>query len=100
MLKEQESLKKNKEIIEKLNQKSQFIHKKHGKQMNALEMKIKANWLRHWTQREKEIEVIKKRYKNSKHDLTQKYKQDWLKLTKQSPIAKMTIKEQISDFQS
>ncbi len=93
-------MRRNQELLEKLSQKTQLIHRKHSREISALETKIKTNWLSKWSQREREVETVRKKYKNAKNNLMLRYKQDWLLVVRQSPAVRMAIKEQISDFQS
>ena len=81
-----------------MSQRRFLVRRKHKKETSAFEMKIKSNWLRLWQQRERDLEVLHKRYKNAQIDLIQKYKQDCLHIKNRSPIAKMDIKESLSQF--
>ncbi len=97
-LQEEDAARKGKLVEEKIGQQRYLIKKKHKKETTAFEMKIKSNWLRLWQQRERDLDVLRKRYKNSQFDLIQKYKQDCLRVKTQSPITKMEIKESLSQF--
>ena len=88
----------NSELLARLNNKSQLIQKKHSKELFALEMKIKRNWIEICKQRQNGIQMISKWYNNKKQDIIQKYKQKLLILERQSPIIRMEIKSQISKF--
>lgn len=97
-VKEQDTERNKNVILERLNQKSQDIQRKHSKEIAAMEMKIKRNWIVLWKQRQQDFEVIKKWYKNSKYDLAQKHKQHCMKLDHYSPAIRMDIKNNISNF--
>jgi len=97
-VKEQNTERNKNAILEKLNQKSQDIQRKHSKEISAMEMKIKKNWIVLWKQRQKDFDTVKKWYKNNKHDITQDYKQRWLKMDYYSPVVRMDIKNNISNF--
>eukprot|EP00826_Nyctotherus_ovalis_P051231 TRINITY_DN6391_c0_g1_i12.p1 TRINITY_DN6391_c0_g1~~TRINITY_DN6391_c0_g1_i12.p1 ORF type:complete len:183 (-),score=60.84 TRINITY_DN6391_c0_g1_i12:133-681(-) len=85
-------------VLEKLNLKVLDIQRKHSKEIAAMEMKTKRDWIVLLRQRKKDFDVIKKWYKNSKHDITQKYSQSWQKLEFYSPIVRMNKKNNISNF--
>lgn len=94
----QDSERNRSAVLEKLNLKVQDIQRKHSKEIAAMEMKVKRDWTVLLRQRQKDFDVIKKWYKNSKHDVTQKYSQSWQKLEFYSPIVRMNKKNNISNF--
>ena len=94
----QDSMENKSMVINRLNQNSYTIKKKHKRQLSAMEMKIKNNWATLCNKRQKEIEVLEKWYKNNKKDLELKYKQKKLKLDKLSPKIRMEVKSNISNF--
>ena len=97
-VKENDLERNNAILIDKLNHTSQCIQRKHSKEIAAMEMKIKRNWIVLWRQRQKNIEMVKKWYKNSKREIKQKYKQNWIKMEQRSPIIRMNIRDNICNF--
>lgn len=76
-----------------MTQKYKTIKKKHFKEQSALEIKIQTYWQKLCKQREKEMEIIHKRYKNVTNEVIQKYKLDFVKLVKRPPMIKNGLKD-------
>ena len=89
----EDSQNRNSQIPGNLTQKCKTIKKKHFKEQSALEIKIQTYWQKLCKQREKEMEVIHKRYKNVTKEVIQKYKLDFVKLARHSPM----IKNELND---
>lgn len=97
-VKEEDMGRNNATVLNRLSQKSQEIQRKHSKEIAAMEMKIKRDWIVLWRQRQKEVETVKKWYKNCRRELGQKYKHSWVKMEMQSPVLRMEIRENICNF--
>jgi len=88
-------IKQNKEIKGKINSKSLQLYSKHQKELQALSDRFKSQREALILQRNKELEVLEKRYVNVKNDMELKYKLEVNKLVKASPLKRMVIKERL-----